>query len=66
MSVQITVDPSLTIGSPVQLGDGDYALSRFGLRMYDLFPGGDRFLMFREVEKQDHLIHVVLNAFSEL
>lgn len=66
MSVQISVDPSLTIGSPVQLGDGDYALSSFGLRMYDLFPDGDRFLMFREVEEEDHLIHVVLNAFNEL
>lgn len=66
MSVQLTVDPTLTIGPPMQLGDSNYALSRVGLRMYDLFPDGNRFLMFREVEEETHFIQVVLNAFNEL
>ena len=66
MSVQVTVDPTLTVGSPAQLGDGEYALQRFGQRIYDLFPDGDRFLVFRVVADEPDVIHVVLNAFKEL
>jgi len=66
MSVQVTVEPTLTVGSPAQLGDGEYALSRFGQRIYDLFPDGDRFLVFRVVADEPDVIHVVLNAFKEL
>ena len=66
MSAQVTVDPTLTVGSPAQLGDGEYALQRFGQRIYDLFPDGDRFLMFRVVADEPDVIHVVLNAFNEL
>ena len=66
MTVQIGIEPTLNVTAPIRISDGDYALSRVGLSLYDVFPNGERFLMFRETENTSHLVHVVLNAFQGL
>jgi len=69
MAVQIGSEPTLTVGAPMLITDEHYALRSpysFGFRMYDVFPDGERFLMFKETQDTSHMIHVVLNAFQEL
>ena len=55
--------------APLLITDEYYARRgpySFGFRMYDVFPDGERFLMFKETRATNHLIHVVLNAFRDL
>ena len=69
MVVQIGREPTLTVDSPIVITDEYYGLSSsypFRFRMYDVFPDGERFLMFEETRETNHLIHVVLNAFQDL
>ena len=69
MAVQIGSEPTLTVAAPMLITDEYYALSSsypFGFRMYDVFPDGERFLMFKEAQDTSHVIHVVLNAFRDL
>ena len=69
MVVQIWREPTLTVDSPIVITDEYYGLSSsypFRFRMYDVFPDGERFLMFEETRETNHLIHVVLNAFQDL
>ena len=69
MAVQIGSEPTLTVAAPTLITDEYYALSSsypLGFRMYDVFPDGERFLMFKETQDTSHVIHVVLNAFRDL
>ena len=69
MTVQIGSEPTLTVAAPLLITDEYYARRgpySFGFRMYDIFPDGERFLMFKETRATNHLIHVVLNAFRDL
>jgi len=69
MAVQIGSEPTLTVAAPLLITDEYYARRgpySFGFRMYDVFPDGERFLMFKETRATNHLIHVVLNAFRDL
>ena len=70
MAVQIGSEPTLTVAAPMLITDEYYALRgpySFGFgRMYDVFPDGERFLMFKETQDTSHVIHVVLNAFLDL
>jgi hypothetical protein len=69
VAVQIGSEPTLTVAAPTLIIDEYYALSSsypFEFRMYDVFPDGERFLMFKETQETSHLVHVVLSAFQDL
>ncbi len=59
MSVAITTQPELRVGTPRALFDLEGAL------LGDIAPDGERFLMIRE-EESGTQINIVLNWFEEL
>ena len=69
MAVDVTTQPSFSVGKPRMLFEGRYAQPPFPATNYDVSPDGQRFLMLKPVE-QDHAaptqINVVLNWFEEL
>jgi eukaryotic-like serine/threonine-protein kinase len=68
MAVEITTQPSFTVGKPKMLFEGPYKLSGGGLANYDVAADGQRFLMVKPVgqEQAATQIDVVLNWTEEL
>jgi len=65
MVVGIKTEPTFTVGSPVVLFTGRYAISLTGVN-YDISPDGQRFLMSKSAGGEQGQINVVLNWFEEL
>ncbi len=69
MAVEITTEPELRIGEPVELWEKPYfSLELFPRANYDVAPDG-RFLMLGLRESDAHrllMINVVVNWFSEV
>jgi len=69
MAVDITTQPSISVGKPRMLFVGQYLPTPGTLPNYDVSPDGQRFLMLKPVEQAQAAptqINVVLNWFEEL
>jgi eukaryotic-like serine/threonine-protein kinase len=68
MAVDITTQPTFTVGSPRLLFEGRYETSPNFISGYDVSSDGQRFLMIQPVEPEQPAtqINVVLNWFEEL
>ena len=71
MGVEITNEPALVVGVPEILFSGRYGLTRLEMRVYDVSPDGQRFLMLKETRDSDDdaardEIHVGLNWLKQL
>jgi Tol biopolymer transport system component len=69
MAVEITSQPSLSVGKPKVLFEGLYEPTPATLPYYDVSPDGQRFLMLKPSEQAQAAptqINVVLNWFEEL
>ena len=69
MKVTISTEPTLTVGTPERLFDGDYLAATGTTRPWDLTPDGQRFVIIKAdpVSAQNSPeITVVLNWFEEL
>jgi Tol biopolymer transport system component len=69
MAVDITTQPSFTVGKPRMVFEGPYVPTPATLPNYDVSPDGQRFLMLKPVEQAQAAptqINVVLNWFEEL
>ena len=69
MSVDITTQPSFSVGKPKVLFEGPYEATPATFPYYDVSPDGQRFLMLKPVESAETAstqINVVLNWFEEL
>ena len=71
MGVEITNEPALVVGVPEILFSGRYGLTRLEMRVYDVSPDGERFLMLKETRDSDDdaardEIHVGLNWLKQL
>ncbi len=64
LSVEVTYEPELTLGAPVELFEGPYTVDLMGHQRWDVAPDGRRFLMVES--SADFRIVVVENAFQEL
>jgi serine/threonine protein kinase/Tol biopolymer transport system component len=66
--VSFTADPSLQVGKPRVLFEGDFRFDYPYGRTYDITPDGQRFLMLQNVElpPPPSQFNVVLNWFEEL
>ena len=53
MAVEITNEPALVVGLPETLFSGRYGLTRLEMRVYDVSPDGQRFLMLKETRDSD-------------
>lgn len=68
MAASITTEPTLQVGKPEQLFEGNYFLCSYWGRVYDISLDGEKFLMVSETEQElePRHYHVVLNWFEEL
>jgi Tol biopolymer transport system component len=69
MAVDVTTQPSFSVGKPRMLFEGPYGLSPVSFPNYDVSPDGQRFLMVKPSEPEGAAptqINVVLNWFEEL
>ena len=69
MAVEITEQPSFSVGKPKALFEGPYQPTPATFPNYDVSPDGLRFLMLKPVEQAQAAptqINVVLNWFEEL
>jgi serine/threonine-protein kinase len=69
IAVQVTTQPTFTVGRPTMLFAGDYLASPFPATgvTYDVTPDGRRFLMVKDAPKAEPTqINVVVNWFEEL
>ena len=71
MGVEVTNEPALIVGVPEILFGGRYGLTRLEMRVYDVAPDGQRFLMLKETRDSDDdaardEIHVGLNWLKQL
>jgi eukaryotic-like serine/threonine-protein kinase len=69
MAVEITAQPSFSVGKPKVLFEGRYVLTAATFPNYDVSPDGQRFLMIKPSEQEQAAptqINVVLNWFEEL
>jgi eukaryotic-like serine/threonine-protein kinase len=69
MAVEITTQPSFSVGKPRMLFEGRYRPTPATSPNYDVSPDGQRFLMLKpteSVEAAPTQINVVLNWFEEL
>jgi eukaryotic-like serine/threonine-protein kinase len=69
MAVDMTTQPSFSVGRPRMLFEGRYAQPPFPATNYDVSADGQRFLMLKPVEQAQAAptqINVVLNWFEEL
>jgi Tol biopolymer transport system component/tRNA A-37 threonylcarbamoyl transferase component Bud32 len=69
IAVEITTQPSFSVGKPRMLFEGRYRLTRVTSPNYDVSRDGQRFLMLKPVEQAQAAstqINVVLNWFEEL
>ncbi|MGD0957224.1 MAG: protein kinase [Candidatus Acidiferrales bacterium] len=68
MAVDITTQPSFSVGKPKMLFQGSYLPTAFTVPYYDVSPDGQRFLMIKPDEKNTSLTQIVVvqNWFEEL
>jgi serine/threonine protein kinase len=69
MGVDVTTQPSFSVGKPRTLFEGQFAPSATPSdRNYDVSPDGQRFLMVKTLEQEQPIsqINIVLNWFEEL
>jgi eukaryotic-like serine/threonine-protein kinase len=69
MAVEITAQPSFSVGKPRVLFEGQYVLTPATFPNYDVAPDGQRFLMLKPADQEQSApsqINVVLNWFEEL
>jgi hypothetical protein len=69
MVVDITTQPSFSVGKPKLLFEGPYEPTPATFPYYDVSPDGQRFLMLKPAESAETAptqINVVLNWFEEL
>ena len=69
MAVEITAQPSFSVGKPKVLFEGPYQPTPATFSNYDVSPDGQRFLMLKASEQAQAAptqINVVLNWFEEL
>ena len=68
MAVDITTQPSFSVGKPKMLFQGSYLPTAFTTPYYDVSPDGQRFLMIKPDEKNTSLTQIVVvqNWFEEL
>ncbi len=69
MAVDIVAQPSLSVGKPRVLFEGQYEPTLLATANYDVSPDGQRFLMLKASAGKDEAptqINVVLNWFEEL
>jgi serine/threonine protein kinase/Tol biopolymer transport system component len=69
MAVEITTQPSFSVGKPRMLFEGRYRPTPVTSPNYDVSPDGQRFLMLKPTEQAQAAptqINVVLNWFEEL
>jgi eukaryotic-like serine/threonine-protein kinase len=69
MAVDVTTQPSFSVGKPRMLFEGPYMPTPSTFPDYDVSPDGQRFLMLKPVEQTGAAptqINVVLNWFEEL
>ena len=67
MTVELTTDPTLTVGRPRVLFEGRYANVGDAARNYDVRADGQRLLMLKASEEQAVTqVNVVLNWTEEL
>jgi serine/threonine protein kinase/Tol biopolymer transport system component len=69
MAVEITAQPSFSVGKPKVLFEGPYLPTPATFSNYDVSPDGQRFLMLKPSESAEAAptqINVVLNWFEEL
>jgi serine/threonine protein kinase/Tol biopolymer transport system component len=68
MAVDVTTQPSFSVGKPRMLFDGPYVPTPRSFPDYDVSPDGQRFLMLKPSEQAQApaQINVVLNWFEEL
>ncbi len=69
LAVEITSQPSFSVGKPKVLFEGLYEPTPATFPYYDVSPDGQRFLMLKRGEQAQSAptqINVVLNWFEEL
>jgi serine/threonine-protein kinase len=69
MAVDVTTQPSFSVGKPRMLFEGQYQPTPVTFPNYDVSPDGQRFLMLKASEQEQAAptqINVVLNWFEEL
>ena len=71
MRVEVGTEPTFSAGVPQVLFAGPYYYGNDNTRAYDITPGGQRFLMLKEIEQTDEKataseIYVVQNWTEEL
>jgi serine/threonine-protein kinase len=68
VSIQVTTQPTFSLGKPQTLFEADYAASEFPLTSpgYDVSPDGQRFLVAKDVEPPPTQINVVVNWIEEV
>jgi serine/threonine-protein kinase len=68
MAVDVTTQPSFSVGKPRMLFEGSYTPTPRSFPDYDVSPDGQRFLMLKPSEQAEApaQINVVLNWFEEL
>jgi serine/threonine-protein kinase len=67
MAVDVTTEPTFSVGKPKMLFEGAYIPTPRSFPDYDVSPDGERFLMLKSTEQSAPAqINVVLNWFEEL
>jgi serine/threonine protein kinase len=69
LAVEVTTQPSFSVGKPKLLFEASYMQTPAGSAYYDVSPDGQRFLMIKPVEQPQTAptkINIVLNWFEEL
>jgi len=69
MAVDVTIQPSFSVGKPKMLFEGQFEPAPATFPNYDVSPDGQRFLMLKPTEQEQAAptqINVVLNWFEEL
>jgi hypothetical protein len=68
MAVDVSTQPSFSVGKPRILFQGQYVPTSATFPYYDVSPDGQRFLMIKESEETPALTQIVVvqNWFEEL
>jgi len=68
MAVEITTQPSFSVGKPRMLFQGSYVTTLGTYPFYDVSSDGERFLMLKPTERITSLTQIVVvqNWFEEL
>jgi serine/threonine-protein kinase len=64
MAASFVSEPTVQVGAPRRLFEGEFTADSFVSRFYDIAPDGERFLMIRQPDVRS--LNVVVNWFEEL